>query len=953
MNGISPDSLQDLLASSCTAELLFSTTGRLLFSTDASVYQIVPMGVAAPHNEQDTVRVLRLCAEQGISVHPRGGGTGLAGESLGPGLILDLHRFNHSILDFDPQARRIRCQPGATLGSLNALAKPYGLKIGPDPSSGARATAGGTFGTNATGAHSLAHGYIGEAVTALRFLTAHGEMVQLDEDGGIHAPESFRNETLPALTKLARDHATTIREAYPKQHRNRSGYDLRGLAKGDAHGLIRLLAGSEGTLGIVTELTFSLVSIPKQSGIVLFGFEQVEQAGAAVPEILSLAPYSLELIGERVARMGMAHLPAVRRLLGDRPLTLLLGEWTGDSPEELNEHLQQATTLLDPDRLTLLRHAVNADDMANLWLVRKEAEALLMNEIPDKRAISFVEDICVPSDKLAELIRVKERLFTKHGLSWATYGHAGPGELHTKSYVDLSDASELSRLVDLAGELYETVWDMGGSMSGEHGDGLSRGSFLSGQYPTLTPLFEQVKRLFDPQGILNPGKKTDVPTGAHPILTHSRYLGKADGRTARKLLHYEAGEFWREASACHGCGACRVEQTGPQMCPVFKVTKDERSSPRAKGNLARLWAQGLLSPDGILDADVFTVADACIGCQACVRECPSHVNIPKLMVEFKAWRVKVGKAPLADRLLTQADGIAALASHSAPVSGMLQRMRALRNVGERISGLSAEAAMPSFERSDLAKIIKHWPTNHGTIQVLYFTDTATAKANHRLGLATTAVLNRHGVQVLPYTHRGSQMPAITTGHLDQARKAILRISRELLALSDHAPIVCTEPTAALALQKEWLNVLDTPEVRSIAARTLEAGQWLARQAEAGTLDRDVSPLKLSLAHHLPCHLASLCDDSPYLPILETIPGVSIRRIREGCCGMAGSYGMKAKHRALSEAIGHPLLTAYAEDDADGLTECSTCALRLQEGNPNRRVWHPMEVLARAYGWNQP
>ncbi|RJO71527.1 MAG: FAD-binding oxidoreductase [Myxococcales bacterium] len=932
-------SLHRALKERIKGRLHFDRPGRLLFATDASLFMVEPLGAVVPRDAVELGHVVRLCRDFNVSVHPRGGATGLAGESLGPGLVVDLAAHFTGVGKIDAEERTVVVGTGTTLGALNRALKPYNLMVGPDPSSASRCTIGGMIGANATGAHSIVYGYTGGHLRRASLVLADGEIHELKKGSLAEQPAAWRGAA-PVCDEWREE----IARAYPRQHRNRSGYNLRGVWDGATFDPLPLLCGAEGTLGLVTEAMLSLVPIPKATALAMFLFDDVHAAASAVPALLGWKPSSVELIDSHIVQQGRAHDDGFAALLPAGTGSVLLAEWTGENAEEASAKARPAMEELTRPRgpAREVRLGRTEAEKATLWRIRKEAEALVANLAGRFKAISFVEDTAVAPEKLGGWLRMKADILARHGFRWATFGHAAAGELHTKLFVDLADPGSYPRLTAMARELYEAVVSLGGTISGEHADGLLRSPYLDVQYPRLHPAFAAIKRAIDPDGLFNPGRK--IPLTEHPAIHFNRLGGRSAAPHDAARLRWSGDSLSEEAAACHGCGACREPSATLRMCPLFKATGDELASPRAKGNLSRLVRLGPLSPDEVNTETARRVADYCFNCKMCHLECPSHVDIPKLMLEAKARQAEKASLSLGERAVARIGALGRLACHSHGAANWLADRRAMRKAGEWLTGLDADAPLPRFERGSFAAKAARLHQPETDKALVLYCDYDVLHHNHALGLTFIRLMNALGYSVIPYTVDGCGMPALDMGELALARRIA---ARQIPALHAQAaaglPIICLEPTAALTLREEWKNFLDDSRLDAIAAATVEAMRFIAPLLPESGLKAHAEE---KVVYHAPCHLLALGDKPGAPALLRRFSGLQIDDADTGCCGIAGAWGLFAKNRELSLAIGDGLFHKLTTGGfSRAISECSTCRLQMRRGAPALRIQHPIELIA--------
>lgn len=937
--------LKKALEEKVRGRLHLDAATRMLFATDASIFMVEPMAVFVPESLEDLTAAVKVCRELGVSLHPRGAATGLAGESLGPGVVIDMHPFFRGLRDISPDGRSVMVGAGTTLSRLNAALEKHGLKFGPDPSSGARATIGGMVGNNATGAHSLEYGYTSGHVRELTMVGADGEPAILRPGKPGSQPAGFGD-----ISAICEKWSKEIESAYPDQHRNRSGYKLSGVWDGETLDPLPLFCGSEGTLGILVEARLGLVPVPAKTGCAMFLFDSLSEAALGVSALMAYYPSALELIDNQVIAMGRSLNPALAHLLPESAEAVLLTEWSGGNAEEVRERMRPAIDEMRAGDSPAfeVREAMGMEDADKLWMIRREAEALIQNQPGRKRAISFIEDTAVPFDKLGEWLGVKARVLESHGFKWATFGHAGAGELHTKVFVDLFLPDDYDRLVRMARELYGELTALGGSISGEHGEGLSRSPFIPLQYPALHPAFGEVKAAIDPENILNPGRKlgdTEVPPAA---LT--RLSGRGKNAAVRPVLADKNGGFAFESAACHGCGACRGETAEVFACPLFEVSHDERTTPRAKGNFARLTLYGPLGPEDRSGEAARFISESCFNCKLCLLSCPSRVDIPRLMLELKAERVKARGLKTIKRVFAMSDSLLPLGSFAPRIANACLGSRPIRSVAEKLIGLDGSAPIPDFTGGSFEKKAAAISQPESERRLVLYCDYGVKYNDHELGLDFIRIMNAAGWEVLPYTRGASAMPALDVGDIDRAKKIV---SPQLYELADYAgkglPIVTLEPTAALALKTEWPALFDNPATEAIALAAREAVGFLAEALDGCDASPPLAAVELKAAHHDPCHCKALSQGRPALELLGRIPGLEVTAIDEGCCGMAGPFGLSRENRFASLAIGDGLFRALITGRFDlALSECSSCRLQIARAVSGIEVVHPISLLARSF-----
>jgi len=936
---------------------------RAMYSTDASIYQIEPLCVVLPHDEDDVAQVVAYAAGEGISVIARGGGSGLAGESLGRGIVIDFSRFMNQIIKVDPDSDEVTVQAGVVLEQLNRDLARYCKQIGPDPASGNRATIGGIIGNNSTGAHSIRYGYISNYIRNLHIVTADAQKLKIPfaQEGSTNdgAIEKWTRQ----VSELLRSHREELERVRPRTDRNRSGYNvyqiLDDLVSGtDGLNLGRLIAGSEGTLGLVTQATLGVVDLPKVKGLLQVNFDSLGKMARAVPHLLKAEPSACELMDGTLLGLARQAYPQYHDVLPGSVAASLLVEFYGDTQSEVGNKLRQGRLIAEqlPANAACLgtKEILDPKVQALIWKARKAGVPLLFRNKTATQPVPVVEDVGVPPEQLAQFLEEMEEITKRLNISMAYYAHAGHGALHPRPYLDLHEKDHVKKLRQLADEVFNLAWKLGGTISSEHGEGLVRVSFISKQYGSeVYGLFLQIKQLFDPKGILNPGK---IVNDDQEVMTkHLRFSHVNKPTDGKTNLVFRDDELVREIEQCNGNGLCRSSDPTLSMCPIFRATGDEDASPRAKGNLMRHWLTGLLDED-ILQSDEFKrIADLCVNCKMCSLECPSLVNIPKLMMEARAAYVKAHGLTRAQFILTRSEFMSRMGATFGPLANVFIQAGWFRWILQGLFGLDQRRPMPSFAwGSNLKKIRRYLqklgPVSNPQDKVAYFVDLYASYNDHELGRAAVDVLRHNNIDVIIPQQMGVSMPAISYGAIDYARQAVeYNLSNMAQAVRKGYKVVCTEPTAALCLKEEYLDLVDSAEAHLVSENTWELTDYLARLHQDGKLQDDLKPVPMKLAYHMPCHYEALKITEGTRYLMSLVEGIELMELPKSCCGIAGTFGFQKKNFDLSMRAGEPMLTPLRESDADfGLTECGTCKMQMELG-AKKKTLHPVKVLAAAYG----
>jgi FAD/FMN-containing dehydrogenase/Fe-S oxidoreductase len=975
------DRIRDDLRGIVQGDLLFDDLSRVLYSTDASIFQVQPLGVVAPRDEGDVEALVRYAAANAVPLIARGAGSGLAGESLGEGLIVDLSRHFRTISEL--HSDRVTVEPGVVLQGLNELLAEEGRRFAPDPGSAEQCTLGGMLATNASGSRILQHGYTRDHVISLRMVLDSGEVMDAGRQPrwtSADAPPGRLQDIVSSVSTLLEGKDDLIRCSRPRTPFNRCGYLLDNVLTADALDLPKLLVGSEGTLGLFTEATLRTVPLPGGRSLVLLAFDSLEAALRAAQRALPTGMAACDLMDRRLLSLARGGDADTAALVPAAAEAILLVEYESESQNVARQSaVDLAEQLHHTEGLGVYALVAWEDpDIERLWRVREAALPSLYGLRGGAQPVPFIEDVGVPPDRLAECLHGIQQILRRHDTTASFLIHAASGQIHARPFLDLDDPRDVARLGPLAEETHGLVLDLGGTVSSQHGTGLARTGWVARQYGTLFPLFRELKAIFDPRQIFNPGKivGAGLPSNLWPLRWHGRTetqidrnftsasapISTASGPAPAPVtappsyrhLAWRDSEMCLESRNCNGCGNCRTEVPAKRMCPIFRAEHTEAASPRAKANLMRHLLLET-NPSLLASDQVRAVADLCVNCKMCASECPAHVNVPKLMLEAKAANVSQHGLDRASWMLSRTESFAWLGSALAPFSNAALGSRSLRWLLEKFYGLSRHRRLPAFAfRSFLRRAHRRGWTRRPRSdrpRVAYFVDIFANYNDPSIAEAVVAVLHHNDIEVyVPPGQVGCGMAPLAYGDVELAREALEHNLRLLAEFAREGnSILCSEPTAALLFRQDALNLLDDPDARLVAEHVVESSAYLADLNRAGRLRTDFQRLDLAVGHHVPCHLKALGRPPAGPNLLSLIPGLRVRTIDVSCSGMAGTYGLRAENYATSLAAGHPMLTELGRRDVQfGSTECSTCRLQMEDG-ARKRTLHPVQYLALAYG----
>lgn len=942
-----------------------------MYSSDASLYEVAPWSVAFPRCVEDVAVLARYADESNLALIPRGAGTGLAGGALGSGIVVDFSRHMHRIERVDEET--VRVQPGVVRSQLNRILAKHGRYFPPDPSNSEVTTVGGMLAMDAAGSHSVRVGSMRDHVQSVEMVLAGGQIIEfgnealsiLDQPAGSPSVRNAPSETTrefevrrnfsSRLSSMLREHAATIAEHQPALIRNCSGYHLKNVLTSSHLAMPRLLVGSEGTLGAFTAATLHTALLPSHRGVTLLLFSHLDDAVRAVQVIAPLQPSACDLLDRRLLSLAREADPRFAEILAPAAEAALLVEQTGFDDAQVRLRMRMIRDAARALRIDMVvaRESFKPDEVDFLWSLPSRVVSMLARLRGNTRPVPFVEDIVVPPVALSEFLRRAQRVLQKHRVTASLYAHAAAGQLHLRPFLPNPGPSEGPRIRQLASELYEIVFSVGGSISGEHGDGLARSEFVEKQYGPLYPVFQQIKELFDPHNVFNPGKIVNAP--AEQSASDLR-PDVSVGEMVELQLQWTSPEIRAEAAECNGCGVCKTHEDEFRMCPFFRVQSSEESSPRSKANIFRALGSPEMREEMLRSPEMKELTNLCFNCKQCQLECPSHVDIPHLMLEARASHVAANGLSRADWILSRAHSFGMVASRfSWLVNRFLSRPLA-RWAIEKTIGIARQRKLPRFTGRPflkrIPKSVSRTPELKQTPRpVIYFVDHYANYHDPELAQAFIAILFHNGIPVyVPPQQTVSGMARISAGDLESAREIALENIRLLGGFArDQFTIVCTEPAAALCLREEYPRLLEHPDVPAIADQTMEAGAFLADLHQRGRLRTDFNPLDLDVGYHQPCHLKALAGDQSLRELLSLIPELRVRTIEKGCSGMAGTFGLTSENYATSIRIGWDLISEMRDATLDaGCTECSSCKIQMEQGTSTPTI-HPLKLMALAYG----
>ncbi|HET7004931.1 MAG TPA: FAD-linked oxidase C-terminal domain-containing protein, partial [Candidatus Binatia bacterium] len=732
-------------------DLRFDKYSRLLYSTDASIYQIEPIGVVVPRHKMDVQAVLEIANRLGVSVLSRGGGTSLAGQAVGHSIVLDFSKYMQNVLEVDKEDLWCRVQPGLVQDELNAYVRAMGLQFGPDTSTSNRATIGGMIGNNSSGAHSLTYGKTLDHVIELTVLLADGSEVVLKDLTSIQVEQKSKQDTIEGrayreVFRLANQHKNEILARYPKIMRRVSGYNLDEFIKPQPFNLARMIVGSEGTLATIVEAKMRLVPKPKWTAMDVIHFNDDIEALECAQVVLQTKPYAMESTDKMILNLARGNIEQSRKLgfVQGTPDSLLMVEYAGETEAEVRAQVENLEVVRKREKIGYASTlAFKPEEVKAIWSVRKAGLGLLLGTKGDKKPIAFVEDTAVSPEKLPEFIKRFREVVARHDTVAGYYGHCSVGCMHIRPLINLKQDSEKSKMVSIANAISDLVLEFNGSMSGEHGDGLARSHFNQKLFgPALYDGFRQIKRAFDPKNIMNPGKIVDAPAMTESLKISPKYKTWEPQTT---LDFSEQGGFARAVEMCSGMGECRKKLDGT-MCPSYMGTLDEEHSTRGRANALRSVIAGLVPKAEFTGKRLHDVMDLCLECKACKAECPSNVDMAKLKYEFLDHYHRANGLPLRNRIFGAIAAVNRIGSTAAPVSNWLAGLSLNRWLMEVFAGIDRRRPLPSFASENFEDWFRKHPQTGQAVngEVVLFHDTFNNYNTPNVAIAAVRFLERSG-----------------------------------------------------------------------------------------------------------------------------------------------------------------------------------------------------------------
>ncbi|MGI8649900.1 MAG: FAD-binding and (Fe-S)-binding domain-containing protein [Rubrobacter sp.] len=940
--------LEERLAGKLDGDLRTDAASRAMWATDASIYKRSPVGVVVARSEEDVRQALRAASKIGLSVTPRGTGTSLAGQATGPGLALDTSLMNE-VHELDLEKRRVVVGPGMVQGELNALVEPHGVVFGADTSTSDVATLGGMIGNNSAGMRSLVYGTTADQILSLRCVMPDGEVAEFYSMPRGEAERKSKGEGTEArIIRGALDigtrYSTEIKRRFPRLIRRVSGYGIDTLVDPDELDLTRILCGSEGTLAVITRAELVLKELPEKRSMASFEFDSLTASARATVQLLEMEPSAVELLDDvaiNIARKNATYSKYTEFVRG-QPKAVLLCEWSG-TEDEVEERFAGLNEIAEEIRATSAVRLSPGEQTQTVKL-RKSTLPILLGTSDDAKPVAFVEDAAVPPDRLEEFVTRFEEIVAAND-TWACfYGHASVGTLHVRPALDTSDPDGVKKMRRIAEDVADLVAELGGSISGEHGDGLSRSEFLEKMYgPEVLRAFEEVKNLFDPERRLNP----DIIVGPKPMDTQLR-IGPERKRLpiVTGMDFRSQGGFAKAVELCNGSGFCR-KKDGGTMCPSYMATLDEQDSTRARANMLRSVIDGTLPKEELTGERMRETFDLCVGCKACKTECPSQVDVAAMKTEVLYQTGKRKGFSLKQRGAGHIRETLKLASKHPKLFNTVTGSF-LAKLGASFVGIDRRRTLPQVTERVFSERFPELPQGDGQgsiPEVALFNDTWNEYQRPEIGEGAVRVLAAAGARVSLPEVVCCGRPMLSEGLVDEARENAKKNLDLLTPLIEAGiPLVGLEPSCILTMRDDYRKLLPEDErVEKLAGLTRIFEEAVLELVDGGTK----LPLKDGgeVLLHGHCHQKALIGTAPVERMLA-LGGADVKTVDSGCCGMAGLFGYESSHYEVSMKMGERKLFP-AVRDANGravVAAGTSCREQIRDGTEVRAM-HPAEYLA--------
>lgn len=947
------DSIKKTLTKEVKGDVRFDEITREIYSTDASIYSILPLCVAIPKDAEDVKTIIQIADENNIPIMPRGGGSSLSGQTVNKAIVIDFSKYLNNIIDVDTKSKRVVTQPGISIDSLNSYLKSLNLLFTPDPSTTNRATVGGVVGNNSCGAHSIIYGKTIDHVISLNTILSNGEnhkfeKLSFKDFENISYGNSLESNIYTNSLNLFKEYTDELNKRFPKILRRVGGYNLDDINKDGYVDLTKLIVGSEGTLATITEAELNLVSLPKSKGLLILEFSDIIKSMEASIYTLEYNPSAVEHIGEIILNEAKKSPEFASGIdyLKNNPSDIIIVEFYGDNELEVKDKINKLNSKIMKSKLALSSTLViDPAQQAKVWNMRKAGLGLVMKKPGEAKAIPFVEDTAVSPEKLPEYVKRFDEIVRNNDTTAGYYGHASVGCLHIRPLINLKSKKDIKKMVKISSEISDLVFEFGGAFSGEHGDGIVRGAWTKKVYgEKVYTAFKSLKKAFDPKNILNPGKIIETPS----MDSNLRFGEKYKTEKIETFLSFgKEGGFAQAIEMCNGQAACKKINSG-YMCPSYMATREEVDSTRGRANALRAAISGKLPIEKLNSKDLFNVLDLCLECKTCKSECPSGVDMAKIKYEFLHQYYKKNRIPLRSKLTGNIATINKAGSYFPTLFNFINRLFIFKIFADYFLKIDMRRNLPKLASRTFENIYK-LEKNKNKKMAVFFYDTFTNFNHPAVGLSATKILKALDYDVILVDKKCCGRPLISKGLLKSAKNnAIYNIDKIYNYVKDGAIVVGVEPSCISALKDEYPDMMPNDK----RAELISKNSFLLQEILVDPVNSNKIKFKDNLkekfyAVQVHCHEKTMIGENISIDSLSLIPNSKVEKIPSGCCGMAGAFGYEKEHYDISEEIAKdrllPYLDSISEETQVAITGVS-CRHQIEDFS-KKKPKHLLEIIA--------
>ncbi len=947
------DSIKKTLQREISGEVRFDEITREIYSTDASIYRMLPLCVTIPKNTNDVKTIVQIADENNIPILPRGGGSSLSGQTVNRAIVIDFSKYLNSVIEFDKDSKKVVTQPGISIDVLNNYLKPMNLLFTPDPSTTNRATVGGVIGNNSCGAHSVIYGKTIDHVSSLETVLSNGdahkfEKLSFNKFESLLNKGSLESSIYSNSLNLFKEYTDELEKRFPKIQRRVGGYNLDEVNYDGYVDLTKLIVGSEGTLATITEAELDLVDLPNNKGLLVIEFSDIIKSMEASRYALEFKPSAVEHIGEIIINEAKKSPEFASGIdyLKSNPTDIIVAEFYGENELEVKDKIEKLNSKIQNSKLALSSTIVmDQDQQSKVWNMRKAGLGLVMKKPGEAKAIPFVEDTAVSPEKLPEYVKRFDEIVRSNGTTAGYYGHASVGCLHIRPLINLKSETDIKKMVKISSDISDLVFEFGGAFSGEHGDGIVRGAWTKKMYgEKVYSAFKDLKKAFDPKNILNPGKIIETP----PMDSNLRFGGNYKTEKIDTFLSFKnEGGFAQAIEMCNGQAACKKVNSG-YMCPSFMATRDEVDSTRGRANALRAALSGKLPIKELNSKKLFNVLDLCLECKTCRSECPSGVDMAKIKYEFLHQYYKKNNIPIRSRLTGNIAILNKIGSIFPNIFNLTRKLFIFKLISDYVLKIDKRRNIPKIASHSFEKLYKS-DSNSNNKTAVFFHDTFTNYNHPQVGLSAIKILKSLNYNVMLIDKKCCGRPLISKGLLESAKKnARYNIDKLYTHVKEGAIVVGAEPSCVSALKDEYPDMFpEDDKAKLISNSTYLLQEIIAAPTNSNKIKFKNNIDKKSYAVQVHCHEKTIAGENVSIDSMKLIPNSKVEKIPSGCCGMAGAFGYEKEHYDISKKIAEGRLIPYInniEKDTQVAITGVSCRHQIEDFS-NHSPKHILEIIA--------